>query len=158
MPFAVLRGTHSKSTRPVSSLKMAGFLDRWTVGPVGVSQHTAERIQRLLEPGEQLRFVFEAQTKRTSGRLVLHGVLSLRGNPRILGNVYVVITDRAVLLTDMDEVIFLEDRRLFADLPLPSTLGPVTGRGWIVLNGRSIFVPGGKAVIERAEAALGPRP
>jgi hypothetical protein len=136
---------------------VARFLDRWTVGPVGVSQYTAERIQRLLEPDEQLRFVFEAQTKRTRGRLVLHGVLSLKGNPRILGNIYVVITDRAVLLVDMEEVIFLEDRRLYADLPIPSTLGPVTGRGWIVLNRKSIFVPGGKAVIEKAEAALGPR-
>lgn len=84
-------------------------------------------------------------------------MLWLKGNPRILGDIYVVITDRAVLLVEMDEVIFLEDRRLYADLPPPSTLGPVTGRGWIVLNGRSIFVPGGKAVIEKAEAALRPR-
>jgi hypothetical protein len=62
-----------------------------------------------------------------------------------------------VLLVDMEEVIFLEDRRLYAGMPIPSTIGPVTGRRWIVLNGKSIFVPGGKGVIEKAEAAWGPR-
>ncbi len=81
-------------------------------------------------------------------------LLSIRGDPKVLGNVYVVITDRAILLADMEEVIFLEDRRLYADLPLPSTLGPVSGRGWIVLNGTPVFVPGGQAVIDKAEAAL----
>lgn len=131
------------------------ILDRWVSSPIGVSEHTAERLRRSLEPGEQLRFVFEVQTKRTAGRQVLHGFNMVTGKGRldVFATRYVVITDRSVLLMDRD-VQFLFGRLIRADLGLPSTFGPVKGDRWIMLNGESMYVPGGRQVVDKADAAL----
>ena len=96
--------------------------------------------------------MFQAETKRNPGTLALY--ILARGILNTLGAVYVVITDRALLLVDMREQLLDRDRQLYADLPLPPTLGPTTGNGWIVLDGKRVYVPGGSKVIERAEAAL----
>jgi hypothetical protein len=130
---------------------MPPFADRWVTGPFGVTPRVAEQLQELLEPGDKLRFVFEAETKRNIGRRLLY--VLFKASLNTLGQIYVVITDRSVLLTDREELL-LGGRVVYADLPLPLTLGPVSGRGWIVLDGKPIYVVGGRAVIERAEAAL----
>jgi len=130
---------------------MSRFSD-WARGPLGVPRLEAERIQKWLEPGEKLRYVFEAETKVNLGRLLLS--MALKGGANVTGRIYVVITDRAVLLTDVYQELWGGDRRLFAELPLPSSFGPVSGQGWIVLDGRAMSVVGGRKVIERAEAAL----
>lgn len=123
---------------------------------MGVLPAVAVTIQKWLEPGEKLRYVFEAETKANLGRLLLS--MAFRDGLNVTGRIYVVITDRAVLLTDIYQELWGGDRLLFAELPLPSSFGPVSGRGWIVLDGRAMSVVGGRKVIERAEAALRPPP
>jgi hypothetical protein len=110
----------------------------------------------LLEPGEELRFAFRVETKRSPRTLILYGLA--RGGINTLGTVYAVITDRALLLVDLREDFVTRDRKLYADLPLPRTLGPVTPNGWITLDGQRAYVPGGRKVIERAEVVLQGRP
>ena len=119
--------------------------------PLGVDAQTAEELGRLLHPGEQLRFVFAAETKRNWWRLLLF--LLGKGIANTTGEVYVSVTDGAVLITDRDEWV-PGQRIVLADLPLPPTFGPVENERWIVLNGTRTFVPGGHEVLERAEAAL----
>lgn len=133
---------------------MSRFSDAFLRGPLGVTRLEAERLQQMLEPGEQLRFVFEADTKLNSGRFLAD--MFLKGAANVTGRIWVVITDRSVLLVDIWEQLFGEkgDRVLYADLPLPPTFGPVSGRGWIVLNRQPMCVLGGRKVLERAEAAL----
>lgn len=131
---------------------MPPFADRWVTGPFGVTPRVAEQLQELLEPGDKLRFVFEAETKRNIGRRLLY--VLCKASLNTLGQIYVVITDRSVLLVDREELLLLGGRVVYADLPLPPTFGPVTGRGWIVLDGKPIYVVGGRPVIQRAEAAL----
>jgi hypothetical protein len=121
-------------------------------GPFDVTTRVAEQLQELLEPGDRLRFVFEAEMKRNFGRRLLY-VLS-KASLNTLGQIFVVITDRSVLLVDREELLFLGGRVVYADLPLPRSFGPVTGRGWIVLDGKPIYVVGGRPEIQRAEAAL----
>jgi hypothetical protein len=129
----------------------------WIRRPLGVSPPVAEKLRRLLEPGEELRFVMLAETKRTLPRLVANAaaIAVIRSTPRgLLGRILVLITDRAVLFVDREREVPMGDRVLFAELPLPTTFGPVDGAGWIVLGGQPMFVPGGRRTIERAEAAL----
>ena len=130
---------------------MPPFADRWVTGQFGVNPRVAEELQELLEPGDKLRFVFEAETKRNIGRRLLYALF--KGSLNTLGQIYVVITDHSVLLADREELL-LGGRVVYADLPLPTTFGPVSGRGWIVLDGNPVYVVGGRAVIDRAEAAL----
>ena len=121
--------------------------------PLGVSPRTAERLQDLLQPGEVLRFAFRAETKMNWKTLGLS--MLARGAGNLTGGVLVVITDRALLLADeVPQVLREHDRVLHAEHPLPSTFGPVSGSGWIHIDGRPVFVPGGRKVIEQAEAAL----
>lgn len=120
---------------------------------LGVTPQVADRLRLLLEPGEQLCFVFEAETNRTWYRLLLY--VLLRGGFNVTGQILVVITDRALLLTDRGE--WLRGRWIVhADLPLPSTLGPLSDRRRIVLDGKPMFVPGGTEVLARAQACLSP--
>ena len=106
----------------------------------------------MLPAGETLHFVFAAQIKRTWARSAFEFLN--RGIPNLTGHVYVVITDHSLLLVDVARQLVGGDRLLCGDYPLPSTFGDMTGRGWIVLGGRRVFVPGGRRVIQRAEAAL----
>src|ERR671938_88181 len=108
-----------RGVRRTLLLEMFRFADRWVTGPFGVTPRVAEELQELLEPGDKLRFVFEAESKRTIARRVLY-VLS-KASINILGQIYVVITDRSVLLTDRDGLLFLGGRVVHADLPLPPT-------------------------------------
>ncbi|MEA2972884.1 MAG: hypothetical protein QOG82_1342 [Actinomycetota bacterium] len=133
---------------------MGHFPDHWTPDSFGIDLLTAQELRDMLAADETLHFVFEAQIKRTRARFALE--LLSRGIPNFTGHVYVVITDRSLLLVDVARQLFGGDRLLYGDYPLPSTFGEVTGRGWIVLAGRRVFVPGGRKVIERAEAALRP--
>lgn len=122
-----------------------GYRDK----PYGVSSRRAERLQALLKPGEQLRYVFRAQTNVTAGRLLME---FLGRGANFTGHVDVVITDRAILF--LDQTPLVDDPRVLADLPLQPTFGPVTGHGWIHIDGQPVYAVGGWKVIERAEAAL----
>jgi hypothetical protein len=105
----------------------------------------------LLQPDEQLRFAFPVGIKQGFRKALRYAIAERGSND---GNAFVVISDRSLLLVDKQEQLLDRDRLLYADLPLPRTLGPVTGYGTIVLDGRRVFVPGGRKIIERAEAAL----
>ncbi|MEA2826483.1 MAG: hypothetical protein QOG43_922 [Actinomycetota bacterium] len=121
--------------------------------PLGVSARTADRLQDLLQPGETLRYAFRAETKMNWKTLLLS--MLARGAGNLTGGVLVVVTDRALLLADeVPQIVGEHDRVLHAELPLPYTFGPVSGSGWIHIDGQPVFVPGGRKVIEQAEAAL----
>jgi len=132
---------------------MGRWKDMWVAGPLGVPPVEAEKLQRMLHPGEQLRYVLQAETKLNWRTFAL---FMLSRGMNTTGRVYILITDRSLLLVDLEEQYFGEkgDRLLYAELPLPPTFGPVTGDGWIVLDRKPVKVIGGRKVIEKAEAAL----
>jgi hypothetical protein len=133
---------------------MGRFRDTMVNGPLGVTRQEAQRLQGMLEPGEQLHYAFEVETKLNWRTFSLY-VLS-KGAVNTTGRVLVLITDRSLLLVDVVEQYFGEkgDRLLYADLPLPPTFGPVSGGAWIVLDRKPVRVTGGRTVVEKAEAAL----
>lgn len=119
----------------------------------------ADRLQSMLEPGEELRYAFVVETNLNWRTFAL--LIASRGSVNTTHRTLAVITNRSQLLVDVVEQYFGEpgDRLLYADLPLPSTLGPVTGEGWIVLDRKPVRVCGGRETIEKAEAVLhGMRP
>ncbi len=71
----------------------------------------------------------------------------------------VVVTDRAILLLDPGVLRPGISRwvrgREAQRLPRLTRLGPISGQGWIVIDGQRFFMPGSKRKIAAIDAAAG---
>ncbi len=110
-------------------------------------------LRPYLDRHEQIQFTFVADAGLTWRTVVPRAMV--RGGLNA-GNVYVVLTDRSVLVVEKALPFYRE--RNIARLPRPSTFGPVTGAGWILLDGQPLLVVGGPATVADAEAVLSSSP
>jgi hypothetical protein len=105
---------------------------------MALREKLAERSAPFLEPGEQVRQVFLAQTGPSPMFALVSYWIVLATGQRVV----VVVTDRAVLVLKAGKMSPSLPKAVLARLPRATSLGPVHGLwGKVELDGQRYWVP-----------------
>ena len=95
-----------------------------------------ERVQPMLEPGEQIQHVFMAQTASPYWAIVSYWILIVKGGYRI-----VAVTDRGIVSLKAGGFMPSSPKSVVGRSPR-SPIGPLTGKLWgkLTLGGEQLWV------------------